>query len=129
MPRGRFLDSLSNESVALVPSATNATVTRRHLDPSMAWSLELKTYSCRAPSTVTRTRLRVGSLDCRLAFQLETKFDEESDSSGEVVEDNADVLHPPNRHVPIAPSPSRSAIVCRPPVGTVIRRLELSKFG
>jgi hypothetical protein len=39
-------------------------------------------------------------LDCRLAVQLETKLDEESDSSREVVDNNANVVHPPNRHVP-----------------------------
>ena len=39
------------------------------------------------------------SLDRRLALQLQSKFDKESDSSGEVVDDNADVVHPLNRHV------------------------------
>ena len=34
------------------------------------------------------------SLDCRLALQLQTKFDEEGDRSREVVDDDADVVHP-----------------------------------
>ena len=42
------------------------------------------------------------SLDRRLALQLHTKFDEERDSSLEVVDNDADVVHPPNRHVPRA---------------------------
>ena len=40
------------------------------------------------------------SLDCRLALQLETKLDKEGNSSREVVDHNANVVHPPNRHVP-----------------------------
>jgi hypothetical protein len=40
------------------------------------------------------------SLDCRLALKLETKFDKERDRRGEVVDNDADVVHPPNRHVP-----------------------------
>jgi hypothetical protein len=46
--------------------------------------------------------VRPTSLDCRLALQLQTKFDKESNSSCEVGYDNADVIHPPNRHVPQA---------------------------
>jgi hypothetical protein len=38
------------------------------------------------------------SLDWHLALQLQTKFDEESDSSCDIVEDNAHVVHPLNRH-------------------------------
>src|SRR5215204_7652983 len=34
------------------------------------------------------------TLDCRLALQLQTKFDEEGDRSREVVDDDADVVHP-----------------------------------
>jgi hypothetical protein len=40
------------------------------------------------------------SLDLRLALQFKTKFDEESDGSCEIVDDNADVVHPPKRHAP-----------------------------
>ena len=39
------------------------------------------------------------SLDCHLALQLQTKFDKERDSSLEVVDNDADVIHPQNRHV------------------------------
>ena len=38
------------------------------------------------------------SLDRRLALQLHAKFDEERDGSLEVVDDDADVVHPLNRH-------------------------------
>jgi hypothetical protein len=38
------------------------------------------------------------SLDRRLALQLHTKFDKERDSSLEVVDDDAHVVHPLNRH-------------------------------
>ena len=38
------------------------------------------------------------SLDRRLALQLHTKFDKERYSSLEVVDDDADVVHPLNRH-------------------------------
>ncbi len=40
------------------------------------------------------------SLDCRLALQLQTKFDEERDSSLEVVDNDADVVQPLDRHIP-----------------------------
>jgi hypothetical protein len=44
------------------------------------------------------------TLDCRLALQLEIKFDKERDRGGEVADNNADVVQPPNRQVPsIAP--------------------------
>jgi hypothetical protein len=39
------------------------------------------------------------SLDCRLALQLLTKFDKQRGSSLEVVDNNADVVHPLDRHV------------------------------
>jgi hypothetical protein len=35
----------------------------------------------------------------RLAFQLQTEFDEERGSSREVVDNDADVVHPLDRHV------------------------------
>jgi hypothetical protein len=38
------------------------------------------------------------SLDRRLALQLHTKFDKERNSSLKVVDDNAHVVHPLNRH-------------------------------
>jgi hypothetical protein len=40
------------------------------------------------------------SLDCRLALQLQTKFDKECSSSLKVVDNNADVVNPLNRHIP-----------------------------
>jgi hypothetical protein len=40
------------------------------------------------------------SLDWHLALQLQAKFDKESDSSCEVVDNNAYVVHPSDRHVP-----------------------------
>ena len=43
--------------------------------------------------------VRPTSLDFRIALELKTKFDKESDSSCEIVDNNADVVHPPNRHV------------------------------
>jgi hypothetical protein len=49
------------------------------------------------------------SLDCRLALQLQTKFDKERDSSLEVIDDDADVVHPLDRHVP----EHRDAVVCQ----------------
>ena len=39
------------------------------------------------------------SLDWRLALQLQTKFDKERGSSLEVVDNDADVVHPLDRHV------------------------------
>jgi len=39
------------------------------------------------------------SLDWRLALQLHTKFEKERDSSLEVVDNDADVVHPLDRHV------------------------------
>jgi hypothetical protein len=42
---------------------------------------------------------------CAIALlQLQTKFDEERDSSCEVVDNNADVVHPSNRHVSLPPA-------------------------
>ena len=40
------------------------------------------------------------SLDWRLALQLHTKFDKEHNSSLKVVDHDADVVHPLNRHIP-----------------------------
>src|SRR5918995_2092924 len=40
------------------------------------------------------------SLDGRLALKLQTKFDKERDRSLEVVDNEEDVVHPQNRHVP-----------------------------
>jgi hypothetical protein len=40
------------------------------------------------------------SLDWRLALQLHTKFDKERSSSLKVVDNDADVVHPLNRHIP-----------------------------
>src|ERR1700737_4342787 len=40
------------------------------------------------------------SLDWRLALQLHTKFDKERSSSLKVVNNDADVVHPLNRHIP-----------------------------
>jgi hypothetical protein len=40
------------------------------------------------------------SLDRRLALQLHTKFDKERNSSLKVVDNDAHVVHPLNRHVP-----------------------------
>src|SRR6266851_3047774 len=51
------------------------------------------------------------SLDCHLALQLETEFDKERGSSLEVVDNDADVVHPQKRHVPsvgVGSSPSRT---------------------
>ena len=42
-----------------------------------------------------------GSLDQRRALQLHTEFDEERDGSLKVVDDDADVVHPLDRHAPI----------------------------
>ncbi len=39
-------------------------------------------------------------LDRPLAVQLETKFDKERDDRLEVVDNDADVVHPQNRHIP-----------------------------
>ena len=39
------------------------------------------------------------SLHCHLALELKAEFDKERDSGVEVVEDNADVVHPQDRHV------------------------------
>lgn len=40
------------------------------------------------------------SLDLPLAVQLHTKFEEERDNSFEVLDNNADVVHPQERHTP-----------------------------
>ena len=40
------------------------------------------------------------SFDRRLSLQLHTKFDKERDGSLEVVDNDADVVHPLNRHGP-----------------------------
>ena len=40
------------------------------------------------------------SLDWHFDLQLQTKLDKESDSRCEVVDNNADMVHPPYRHVP-----------------------------
>ena len=40
------------------------------------------------------------SLDCRLALQLQTEFKEERKSSLQVVDNDADVVHPLDRHTP-----------------------------
>ncbi len=40
------------------------------------------------------------SLDWRLALQLHAKFDKERSSSLKVVDNDADVIHPLNRHIP-----------------------------
>lgn len=40
------------------------------------------------------------SLDSHFALQLETQFDEEGDGACEVVDNNADIVHPLKRHVP-----------------------------
>jgi hypothetical protein len=40
------------------------------------------------------------SLDWRLALQLHTKFGKERSSSLKVVGNDADVVHPLNRHIP-----------------------------
>jgi hypothetical protein len=40
------------------------------------------------------------SLDCRLALELETKFDKERGRSLEIVDNDADVVHSQNRHAP-----------------------------
>ena len=37
--------------------------------------------------------------DCRLALELQTKFEKECSSSLEVVDNDADVVHPLDRHV------------------------------
>ena len=39
------------------------------------------------------------SLDCRLALQLQTEFDKERGRGREVVDNDADVVHPLDRHV------------------------------
>jgi hypothetical protein len=44
--------------------------------------------------------VRPTSLDWRLALQLHTKFDKERNGSLKVVDDDADVVHPQQRHVP-----------------------------
>jgi hypothetical protein len=41
----------------------------------------------------------VVEVDCRLALQLQTEFDEERGGSREVVDNDADVVHPLDRHV------------------------------
>ena len=43
------------------------------------------------------------SLDRRLALQLQAELDEERDRSLEVVDDDADVVHPQDRHRPSLP--------------------------
>jgi hypothetical protein len=40
------------------------------------------------------------SLDWRLALQRQTKLGKECNGSCEVIDNNADVVHPPYRHVP-----------------------------
>ena len=40
------------------------------------------------------------SLDCRLALQLQTEFKKERKSSLQVVHNDADVVHPLDRHTP-----------------------------
>jgi hypothetical protein len=40
------------------------------------------------------------SLDGRLALKLQTKFDKERDRSLEVADNEEDVVHPLNRHIP-----------------------------
>ena len=39
-------------------------------------------------------------LDRRLAFQLHSKFGEERFGSLEIVDNDQNVVHPPNRHIP-----------------------------
>lgn len=38
------------------------------------------------------------TLDCCLALQFQAQFDEERDSSREILDDNADLIHPVDRH-------------------------------
>jgi hypothetical protein len=44
--------------------------------------------------------VRPTPLDWRLALQLHTKFDKERSSSLKVFDNDADVVHPQNRHIP-----------------------------
>ena len=59
-------------------------------------------HHCDVDSNVVESDdpVRPTSLDWRLALQLQTTFDKESDSSCKVVDNNADVLHSLKRHVP-----------------------------
>ena len=54
------------------------------------------------PDTVEPDKaVHPASFDRRLALQLQTQLDKESDSGGEVLDNNADVVHPSNRYVPV----------------------------
>ena len=53
------------------------------------------------------------SLDCRLAFKFRTEFEEEGGSSFKVVDNDADVVHPLDRH-PTQSSPSTTAELLDP---------------
>ena len=53
--------------------------------------------------------VRPEALDPRFAFLLHAKFGEEGDGGIQVVDDNADVVHPLNRHGG-SPSSSRSPV-------------------
>ena len=44
--------------------------------------------------------VRPEALDLRLAFQLHAELGEECDSRVQVVDDDGDVVHPLNRHIP-----------------------------
>src|SRR5918996_195424 len=57
------------------------------------------TMSLRTPSS-PMTRSTHLSLDGRLAFELQAKFVKERNGSLEVFDNDADVVHPLNRHIP-----------------------------
>jgi Acetyltransferase (GNAT) domain len=60
--------------------------------------------SDRTPSSPTMRSTRA-ALDCRIALQLQSEFDEERRSSREVVDDDADVVHPLDRPAPRVGAP------------------------
>jgi hypothetical protein len=56
--------------------------------------------SCAARHRRADDAVHPTSFDRRLALQLQTKFDKERDSSFEVVDNDADVIHPLKRRTP-----------------------------
>lgn len=79
-------------------SALTAVGLWNYISSSRPWPSGVRTIatSTRTSSSPT-TRGRPTSLGYRLALQLQTKFDKERGSSLEVVDNNADVLHPLDR--------------------------------
>ena len=86
---------------ALSGSALIAVGVWNFVSSSRLWpsGVRIIAMSTRTSSSPTDT-VHPGSLDRRLALQLHAELDKERDGRLEVVDDDADVVHPLNRHLP-----------------------------